>query len=422
MRPRGRILCLTSNFPRWPGDSTTPFVLHLAQDLQNLGWQVTALAPHAQGAKTREILDGVEVRRFRYLAPAALETVCYQGGALINLRRHRANYLKLPALIIAEYLHTALLLRQGGFDLVHSHWLLPQGLIGTFAAGPLRIPHVCTVHGGDVFGLRAGIYQRCKAFAIRRCQAVTVNSSVTRQAVAALCPDYAGLHTVPMGVAARDAARLPDREAVTAIHRRYRRGSGPLLVFTGRLVEEKGLGDLLAALPLVRAAGREATLVVIGEGQGRQDFEGLAGHLGIGEAVFFAGWLEQAGIDAFLEAADIFVAPSKTSPEGWVEAQGLTIVEAMMAGRPVIASRSGGIVDSITDGESGLLVNEACPGELAHAILRLANDPGLGARLGATARTVALAKFSRESSAMAFSSLFERLIDKPCPTACSSPT
>ena len=419
MRPRGRILCLSSNFPRWPGDSTTPFVLHLAQDLQNLGWQVTALAPHAQGAKTREILDGVEIRRFRYLWPSALETVCYQGGALINLRRQRVNYLKLPALILAEYLHTVLLLRRGGFDLVHSHWLLPQGLVGTLAAGPLRIPHVCTVHGGDVFGLRAGIYQRCKAFAIRRCQAVTVNSSATRQAVAALCPDYAGLHTVPMGVA---AASPPDPEAVAAIRRRFRRGDGPLLVFAGRLVEEKGLGDLLAALPRLRAGGREATLVVIGEGQGRHDFERLAGHLGIDEAVYFAGWLERAGIDAFLAAADIFVAPSKTSPGGWVEAQGLTIIEAMMAGRPVIASRSGGIVDSISDGESGLLVKEASPHELADAILRLANDPGLGARLGATARTVALAKFSRESSALAFSSLFERLIDKPCPTACSSPT
>ena len=55
------MLCLTSNLPRWAGDSTTPFVLHLAADLRALGWEVTALAPHADGAATREQLDGVPV-------------------------------------------------------------------------------------------------------------------------------------------------------------------------------------------------------------------------------------------------------------------------------------------------------------------------------------------------------------------------
>ena len=79
----GRILCLTSNFPRWEGDSTTPFVLHLAQDLQALGWRVDVLAPHAPGAAVRETLGGVRVERFRYLWPERLETVCYRGGALI---------------------------------------------------------------------------------------------------------------------------------------------------------------------------------------------------------------------------------------------------------------------------------------------------------------------------------------------------
>lgn len=82
----GRILVVTSNFPRWQGDSTTPFVLHLAQDLQNLGWHVDVLAPHSPGSARREVIEGVTAERFRYLWPTRLQTVCYQGGALINLR------------------------------------------------------------------------------------------------------------------------------------------------------------------------------------------------------------------------------------------------------------------------------------------------------------------------------------------------
>jgi len=84
-----KILCLTSNLPRWQGDSTTPFVLNLARDLQRIGWQVDILAPHAPGCAKRETLRGVNIQRFQYLWPETQQTVCYQGGALINLRRNR---------------------------------------------------------------------------------------------------------------------------------------------------------------------------------------------------------------------------------------------------------------------------------------------------------------------------------------------
>ena len=407
--PGGRLLCLTSNFPRWPGDSTTPFVLHLCRDLQGLGWQVTVAAPHAPGAKRSEVLAGVRVRRFRYLVPEGLQSVCYQGGALINLRKDRTNYAKLPFLVLSEWLHSVLWLLKGEFDLLHSHWLLPQGLVGAGAARPLAIPHVCTVHGGDVFALQGGLLQRCKSLAIRHIDAVTVNSSATRQAVLRLCPDYAPLHTIPMGVS--PVAVSPDRQRQgEAIRSRFRRGKGPLLLFVGRLVEEKGVGDLLFALALLAVSHPEMTLLVLGEGQDRARFEGEAAAHGLGDRVTFTGWVAAAEVPGYLASADIFVAPSRTSAEGWVEAQGLTIIEAMMAGLPVIATRSGGIVDSVEHEASGLLVSEAAPEELAAAIGRLAHDPGLAERLGQQGRERAEARFSRSASAESFSRLFESLL------------
>lgn len=98
---QGHVLCVASNFPRWAGDSTTPFVLHLARDLQSLGWEVDLLAPHAPGAARSEVVDGVRVERFRYLWPIRQQTVRYQGAALINLRKHPVNSLKLSALVTA---------------------------------------------------------------------------------------------------------------------------------------------------------------------------------------------------------------------------------------------------------------------------------------------------------------------------------
>ena len=188
----GRICLLTSNFPRWPQDATTPFVLHLAQDLQALGWAVEVLAPHAPGAARREVLDGVPVRRFRYLWPAAQQTVCYQGGALSNLRTRRTNWLKLPLLVFFEWLALMALLARGRHDLIHAHWILPQGFVAVAGAWMFRIPVVITAHGSDVFGLRGWPMAWFKRFALRRAAAVTVNSSATEAEIPGAVPGGMG--------------------------------------------------------------------------------------------------------------------------------------------------------------------------------------------------------------------------------------
>lgn len=408
--PCGHILCVTSNFPRWPGDSTTPFVLHLSQDLQQLGWKVTVLAPHAPGAKTHEVIDGITVRRFRYLLPESQETVCYQGGALINLRQHPTNYIKLLPLIVCEWLQMMYRLKKEQYDLIHTHWLLPQGFVGVLSSSLLGTPHVCTVHGGDVFSMQSAWLKKFKAITVRRSDAVTVNSSATRQAVNSLCPGYPSLHTIPMGVAVHPPLSLESNLKKEDIRSRFRRGHGPLVLFIGRLVEEKGLADLLDAIAILRQTAPDTTLLIIGEGQDRPLFEGQANNLGLSDAVFFFGWADPDEIPIHLAAADIFVAPSRIAKDGWVEAQGLTIIEAMMAGLPVIATKTGGIIDSVTHQSSGLLVPERSPAELAAALERLINCPNLARRLGENAKQVATDKFSRQTSAEKFSGLFSSII------------
>lgn len=406
---RGRILCVTSNFPRWHGDSTTPFVLHLNQDLQQLGWQIAVIAPHAPGAKTHEVLDGISIHRFRYLLPESLETVCYQGGALINLRKNRINYAKLPALIASEWAHTLLWLKKEQFDILHTHWLLPQGFVGVLSANLLGIPHVCTVHGGDVFGLQTPWLKKFKSFTIRHCNAVTVNSSATRQAVENLCPGYSSLHTIPMGVSVPGPLSQDQIDVAASIRSRFRRGGGPLVLFVGRLVEEKGLADLLSAAAILKDRKQKITILAIGEGQDRPLLEQQVSDLKLDNSVFFTGWVAPDELPTYLAASDIFAAPSRTAHNGWVEAQGLTIIEAMITGKPVVTTKSGGIVDSVTHETSGLLVNERSPDELAAAIERLICDPSLAARLGTRAHIDATNRFSRKVSAQSFSQLFSTL-------------
>jgi glycosyltransferase involved in cell wall biosynthesis len=120
--------------------------------------------------------------------------------------------------------------------------------------------------------------------------------------------------------------------------------------------------------------------------------------------------VEPADVPAWLAATDIVLAPSRTAPDGWAEAQGLSIVEAMAAQRPVVAAASGGIGDAVEHEITGLLVGEGRPDELADAVRRLHADPALAARLADGGRARAVERFSADASADAFSSLFTDLI------------
>ncbi len=396
-RAKGRICLLTSNFPRWQGDSTTPFVLHFAQDLMDLGWRVDVLAPHAPGARRSEILDGVPVYRFRYLWPESYQTLCYQGGALVNLRMRRSNWLKVPALVAFEWLALFARLLKCRYDLVNAHWIVPQGFVAVLAGYLLRIPVIVTVHGSDVYQLRGGFVTWFKRSALRNAAAVVVNSSATEQAVREIAPDLQGVHRIPMGVIANPAARGPQPDEWRA---RFRRGSGPLLVFVGRLVEQKGVGDLIRAVGLLADDLPDVTLMVLGEGQDRADFEALTASLNLAERISFLGWVDYDAVPDYLAAADIFVGPSKGA-----EGQGLTFIEAMLAGTPVVATPCGGIVDAVRHEETGLLVDAGAPARIAEAIRRLARDPALAARLVRNGGDLVAREFTRERTAKAYSSM-----------------
>ena len=148
----------------------------------------------------------------------------------------------------------------------------------------------------------------------------------------------------------------------------------------------------------------DISAIIIGEGQDRQALEGTARMLGLSDRVIFTGWVKPDIVSAYLAAGDIFVSPSRT------EAQGLTVIEAMIAKTPVITARVGGIVDSVRHEETGLLVNERSPDEIAKAIERLVREPFLADHLREQGYKLAVNKFSRASSAESFSSLFDRMI------------
>lgn len=402
----GRVLCLTSSFPATDDDNAGIFVYHLARNLVELGWSVDVLTPHCPGLPTMEQRGGIRVFRFRYLWPESLEIFGHSGSTVVNLRKDALNYLKVVPLITLQGVQAIRRLLTDDYDLIHSHWVIPQGFNAMIATLVRRVPHIVTIHGGDIYSFNGILLRWVKSVILKRAQAITVNSGATLQQVRPLVPGHARIVQLPMGI----EHAVPDREAVDRIRQQYRIGAGPLLLFVGRVVEEKGVGDVLKAVHELQADVPDVRLLIVGDGQERERFSRYVQELGLSGKALFVGHVPPARVSDYYGAADVFIGPSKKAADGWTEGLGLTFIEAMHAGLPVVATRSGGIVDSVQHEVTGLLVQENSPAEIAAAVKRLLLEPELVREIVRNGRAAAAEKYSWPAVAQKFSTLFTDVV------------
>ncbi len=150
---------------------------------------------------------------------------------------------------------------------------------------------------------------------------------------------------------------------------------GPSLLYVGRIKRYKSVDHLLRALPLIRRQVPDATLTIVGDGDGMDALRALATELGLGDAVRFAGFVPSAEKVRLMQSAHVVLNPSIR--EGW----GLTNVEANACGTVCVAADSPGLRDSVLDGRTGLLYPYGDVQALADRAVRLLTDDALRARL-----------------------------------------
>lgn len=365
MNRRPRLLVLASTYPRWANDPEPGFVHELSKRLVDR-FDVTVLAPHARGAARRETLDGVDVVRYRY-APDRLETLVNDGGIVANLKRSRWKLLLLPVFLWAQAWSTWRLIRRNRPDIVHAHWLVPQGLIVAIlrVLDPITPPFVVTSHGADLFALRAQPLQALKRFTAKRAGALTVVSAAMAEELVRMGVARADVHIEPMGVDLRDRFR-PDADVAR---------SGDELLFVGRLVEKKGLRHLIDAMPAILREHPSARLTIAGFGPDEASRRHQVSSLGLDEQVKFVGAVSQAELPDMYRRAAVFVAPFVRASNGDQEGLGLVLVEAAGCGCPVVAGDVPAVRDVVKSAAIGAVVSAHDPGALAEAVCLALRTP-----------------------------------------------
>lgn len=359
-----RLLVTASTFPRYDGDTEPRFVLDLAKELNKV-FDVTVLAPMAPEALEYEELEGIKVIRYHYFPIRKWETLCYPGAIIPRIKEKKIRFFLVPFLFIGLYVKLRRIVKQ--FDAVHAHWIIPQGMVQSL----IKKPYLVTGHGGDITSLNAGIMKKIKYRVLKKASAVTVVSDTMKTELIGRYkekPQFqreleAKVQVLSMGCNLDYFGEKYRKENY------WGQGDRKVILFVGRLTEIKGVKFLISAMKSV-----EAILVIVGTGPLEEDLKIMAEELGINSKVIFEGAKTHEELKEIYASADIFAMTSVTIADGEKEGLGLVALEAMASGLPVVAFRSGGIVNIINHEENGLLASPGDAEELAGCINRMMNE------------------------------------------------
>lgn len=398
-----RVCILTTSFPLYEGIAVGIHVIEQARHLVKLGQDVTVLAPHHQGAPAAETIDGIRVRRFRYMWPAPAQTLCYGAGIPTNLRRSWWARLQLPFLVAAFFFAGIRHARR--CDVIQANWSI-AGFAGIFLGKILRKPLVLVMYGAEIFVLGRNPLLK---FILRHADHVIAISQYTLDKTLDVQQPRA-YTLIPPGL---DIHRFHPAADVSAIRAQLAaRGidfSRPLIMALGKFIERKGFAHLITAIATLQKQ-HPAQLMIGGRGPLKDTLRQQAADLGIADRVFFLDYIPDADLPAYYTLADIFVSPSVIDSQGDTEGLGMVLLEANACETPCVASAIGGIVDVIVDGENGYLARPADPDDLATQIRRLLDDPRQRREMGRKGRQRVITHFAWEVKARQILDVYQEVI------------
>lgn len=354
-----KILLLTWDYPPARG-GIQMWMCELARRLPDA--DVTVLAPVMPGDRAFDVESGCRVHRI----PGA-RAGRWAWQSRLGMAALRRSVAWRPDLIVCGHVITA------------PAALLVHRLLG--------IPYVVFAYGYEIRRKRR---RRLAGMFLRRAAVVIACSAFTESAVLALGVPPERVRLLYPGVDAQRFTPMPDGNG---------HGAGPAagtILSVSRLNElYKGHDTVIRALPLVRAKCPHARFLIAGDGPLRRYLGLIAQSVGMGEHVKFLGEVSDDALPDLYRSADVLVQVSReSSSEGGAEGFGIVCLEAAACGKPVVAGRSGGLVEAVQDGVTGILVDPLDLGAAAEAILSVIEDPALARRLGRAGRERVLARFT----------------------------
>jgi glycosyltransferase involved in cell wall biosynthesis len=364
-----KIIVPTSSFPISDNDEVPAFVKDQIIALKNLDNSIEfiAHAPHNFYSRTVENLsrnENYSESRFHYFLPYRFELLAGRG-IMPALRQNKLLYLQIPFFMFFSFTSLLVLTIRKKPDLIYAHWFMPQAISAALVSFITRTPFGFTTHASDVSVLKklplAGILVR---FVCRRAKFYTAVSNRTAGKLQDMFNEdewnkvYSKkLSTIPMGVPTNTVQKYDS--IIKNLRAEYNISPDKKIVlFIGRLAEKKGVSYLINALSLLdKHTLNKLHVIIAGDGQLRDDLEGLTTDLALTN-VTFVGYVSGDTKNALFSMADITCFPSIIDSMNDSEGFPVSVMESMAAGKIVAASNVTGAEDIISDGIDGYIFEQ----------------------------------------------------------------
>lgn len=408
-----KVCMLTSSYPRYAGDIAGTFIQALASKLVELGHEIHVVAPDDEtvGVSSEQTVAGVVEHRFRYAPLRCMRVLGYARSLEADRRLRSSTYLAIGPYLLSAHATLTKLTERLGVDIIHAHWVLPNGPVARRVAQVTGRPLITSLHGSDVYlAERNRWFSKAARYALKGSDWVTACSGNLRDRAVRIGATASNSVVIPYGV---DMDRFTVRQPQANVLRRsFGVSEGELVILAlGRFVHKKGFQDLIAALPSIVDAVPGVKLILAGDGDLRKHYLDQIHSLGVEASVLLPGRVASDDVPGIMAIADVFVMPSITDSEGNVDGLPNVVLEAMAAGKPVVATRVGGLSELIEHGKTGMLVPERSPQCLSREIIKLLSDPEARENVGNRGSEHVRKNYNWASAARAFVDLYQHAVE-----------
>lgn len=402
-----KIAVLTSSYPRFQGDGTAPFVRSISEALVQRGHTVHVVAPYDIAVKDN-LQSPVEVIRFKYIWPKKFHIMGHARSLRADVKLRPAALLLQPLFTLASIIKLTKTCREMNAQVIHAHWVLPNGFAAAIVSKILHIPFIISLHGSDIFVADKNFLFRAIArWTFSQCSYVTACSQELHDRARKINPNI-HIEVIPWGADPNIFKPLEDK---TAIRDKYQWPQNEVIISTlGRMVYKKGFDQLL---PIAKALSEEKEpfkIVIGGSGPLEDSLKQQAVDLNVQKIVSFPGRIPWDEVPEFLAASDIFVLPSRRDEAGNLDGLPTVLLEAMACGIPCVASDIGGVSLVISDHKNGRLISASNFNLFKEALSGLINNSVSRQELGKNARIGVQTKFNWDNVAKQIESELNLLI------------
>ena len=386
-----KILMLTWEYPPRVVGGISRVVYDLSRTLLKDGHDVTVVTYKDGDAPYFEDDKGVKVYRV--------------DNYMINPNNFIDWILQLNFAMVAKV--NEIIAKEGNFDVIHAHDWLVANAAKTIKAS-YNIPIVSTIHATEA-GRNSGIHDETQRYIndtewllTYEATEVIVNSNYMKNEIQRLFGlPFDKINVIPNGI---NLSNFTGIERDYDFRRQYAMDNEKIILYVGRLVYEKGVQHLIAAMPKILSNYNDAKLIIAGRGGMMDELRAEASNLGLNDKIYFTGYLNSKQVQKMYKCADVAVFPSTYEPFG------IVALEAMLAGVPTVVSDVGGLDEIVTHGVDGMKSYAGNANSIADSVTALLYDHQLATNVSKKAKQKVKDQFNWEKIAQDTHFTYEKAI------------